>query len=81
MSSKQHILYPYPMTPKPVALLQLVAQKLITPKPVALLPLVALPSRLVCAFLVVDGAQMMRMSYQRKKKMNSDYSCLQASRS
>ena len=43
------------MTPKPVALVQLVVQKLMAPKPVALqpaslLPLVALPSLLVLAF-------------------------------
>ena len=43
------------MAPKPVALVQLVVQKLMAPKPVALqpaslLPLVALPSLPVCAF-------------------------------
>ena len=89
-SSKQHIPYPAPMTPKPVALVQLVVQKLMAPKPVALqpaslLPLapkpVALSSLPVCAFLVVDWAQMMRMNYQMKKKMNSDESCQQVSRS
>ena len=32
-------------------------------------------------FLVVDRAQMMRMNYQMKKKMNSDESCQQVSRS
>ena len=56
------------MTPKPVALVQLVVQKLMAPKPVAL------PS--VCAFLLVD-----QMNYLMKKKMNSDESCQQVSRS
>ena len=47
------------MTPEPVALVQLVVQKLMAPKPVALqpaslLPLVALPSLPVLAFLVVE---------------------------
>ena len=74
------------MTLKPVALVLLVVQKLMAPKPVALqpaslLPLVALSSLPVCAFLVVDWAQMMRMNYQMKKKMNSDESCQQVSRS
>ena len=32
-------------------------------------------------FLVVVWAQMMRMNYQMKKKMNSDESCQQVSRS
>ena len=41
------------MTPKPVALVQLVAQELWAPKPVALV-------QLACAFLVVDWALMMR---------------------
>ena len=55
------------MTPKPVALVQLVAQKLMASKPVALRPaalpeLVALPSLPVCVFLMVDWAQMMKMN-------------------
>ncbi len=55
------------MTPKPVALVQLVVQKLMAPKPVALqpaslLPLVALSSLPVCVFLVVDWAQMKMMN-------------------
>ena len=58
---------PQPMTPKPVALVQLVAQKLMASKPVALRPaalpeLVALPSLPVCVFLMVDRAQMMKMN-------------------
>ena len=75
------------MTPKPVALVRLVAQKLMAPKPVALqpaalLPLVALPSLLVCAFSVVDWAKIPRMSYQMmKEKMDSDDACHQASSS
>ena len=56
------------MAPKPVALVQLVVQKLMAPKPVALqpaslLPLVALPSLLVCVFSVVDWAKIPRVSY------------------
>ena len=82
----QRMPYLYPMTPEPVALVQLVVQTLMAPKPVAvqpgsLLPLVALPSLPVCVFLVVDWAQMMRMNYQMKKKMNSDDSCQQVPRS
>ena len=55
------------MTPKPVALVQLVAQKLMASKPVALRPaalpeLVALPSLPVCVFLMVDWAKMMKMN-------------------
>ena len=70
---------PQPMTPKPVALVQLVAQKLMAPKPAALRPVapkpvalpqsVALPALLVCVFFVVDQAQMMKMKKKRKKMM------------
>ena len=46
------------MTPKPVALVQLVARKLMAPQPVALQP-AALP-HLICVFLLMDCAQMMK---------------------